>query len=91
MPHFMIVSIPYINLLNISWTIKCLLLRNMEPLKLLKEFAIYSLFLVLLLLKGTAYGVRICNNYSFTRTRLRYDLAVILFEDSSHANNHCDF
>ena len=24
MPHFMIVLIPYINLLNVSWNIKCL-------------------------------------------------------------------
>ena len=30
---FMIVSIPYINLLNISWIIECLFLRNMEHLK----------------------------------------------------------
>ena len=33
MPHFMIVLIPYINLLNLSWIINCLFLRNMEPLK----------------------------------------------------------
>ena len=32
MPHFMIVLIPYINLLNLSWIVKCLFLRNMEPL-----------------------------------------------------------
>ena len=32
MPHFMIVLIPYINLLNLSWIMKCLFLRNMEPL-----------------------------------------------------------
>ena len=35
MPHFMIVMIqliPSINLLNLSWIIKCLFLRNMEPL-----------------------------------------------------------
>ena len=31
-PPFMIVWIPYINLLNLSWIIKCLFLRNMEPL-----------------------------------------------------------
>ena len=31
MPHFMIVIIPYVNLLNLSWIIKCLFLRNMEP------------------------------------------------------------
>ena len=28
MPHFMIVLITYINLLNLSWIIKCLFLRN---------------------------------------------------------------
>ena len=28
----MIVLIPYINLLNLSWMVKCLFLRNMEPL-----------------------------------------------------------
>ena len=32
MPHFMIVLIPYINISNLSWRIKCLFLRNMEPL-----------------------------------------------------------
>ena len=35
MPHFMIVLIPYINSLNLSWIIKCLFLRNMEPLRIL--------------------------------------------------------
>ena len=30
----MIVLIPYINLLNLSWIIKCLFLRNMEPLRM---------------------------------------------------------
>ena len=34
-PHFMTVLIPYINLLNLSWIIKCLFLRNMEPLRLM--------------------------------------------------------
>ena len=29
----MIVLIPYINLLNLSWLIKCLFLRNMEPFR----------------------------------------------------------
>ena len=29
----MTVLIPYINLLNLSWVIKCLFLRNTEPLK----------------------------------------------------------
>ena len=33
MCHFMIVLIPCFNLLNLSWTIKCLFLRDMEPLK----------------------------------------------------------
>ena len=32
MPHFMIVLIPYINLLNIFLKIKCLFLRTKEPL-----------------------------------------------------------
>ena len=32
MSHFMIVIMPYINLLNLSWIKKCLFLRNMEPL-----------------------------------------------------------
>ena len=32
MPNFMIVLISYINLLNLSLIIKCLFLRNMEPL-----------------------------------------------------------
>ena len=30
--YFMIILIPYISLLNLFWTIKCLLLRNIEPL-----------------------------------------------------------
>ena len=34
MPHFMIVLILYINLLNISWIRKYLFLRNMEPLSI---------------------------------------------------------
>ena len=34
MPHFMIVLILYINLLNLSWIKKCLFLRNMEPLNI---------------------------------------------------------
>ena len=33
MPHFMIALRPCINLLNLSWMIKCLFLRNMESLK----------------------------------------------------------
>ena len=36
MPHFMIILIPYINLLNLSWIIKCLFLRTVEPLNSLK-------------------------------------------------------
>ena len=34
MPHFIIVIIPYSNLIHLSWIIKCLFLRNTEPLKL---------------------------------------------------------
>ena len=30
--HFMIVLVPYINSLNVSWIIKCQFLRNMAPL-----------------------------------------------------------
>ena len=30
-PRFMIVLIPYNNLLNLSWISKCLFLRNMKP------------------------------------------------------------
>ena len=33
MPYFMIILKLYINLLNLSWIIKCLFLRNMEPLR----------------------------------------------------------
>ena len=57
MPHFMIVLIPYINILNLSWIIKCLFLRNMEPLTerfmaapLLKLFLSFFFFFFLLLL-----------------------------------------
>ena len=32
MPHFMIVSILYINLLNLSWIKNVYILRNIEPL-----------------------------------------------------------
>ena len=43
MPHFMIVLIAYINLLNLSGMKKCLFLRNMEPL-MSKYFLIYLNF-----------------------------------------------
>ena len=33
MPHFMIILIPYINLLNLSWIMKCLFWSDMEPLR----------------------------------------------------------
>ena len=33
MPHLKILLIPYINLLNLAWRIKCLVLRYMEPLR----------------------------------------------------------
>ena len=39
MPYFMIVLIPYISLLNISWILKCLFLKNMEPLTLVSRKA----------------------------------------------------
>ena len=32
-PHFRIILMPYINLLKLSWIIKCLFLRDMEPLE----------------------------------------------------------
>ena len=38
MPHFMIILIPYIILLNLSWIIKCLFLRNREPLNCTNAF-----------------------------------------------------
>ena len=38
MPYFMIVLIPHIDLLNLSWIIKYLFLRNMEPLMFLKLY-----------------------------------------------------
>ena len=37
MSHFMLVLIPCINLLNLSWTIKCLFLRDMEPLRYINK------------------------------------------------------
>ena len=40
MPYFMIVFIPYINLLNLYLIVKCLFLRNMEPLKNCDDFLI---------------------------------------------------
>ena len=42
----MIVLIPYINLLNLSWFIKCLILRNMEPLKALEKLNAIHYFLL---------------------------------------------
>ena len=47
MPHFMIVLIPHIHLLNLFWIIKCLFLRNMEPLTSLFE-DIFSTVLLLI-------------------------------------------
>ena len=43
MSHFMIVLIPYINLLNLSWIIKCLFLRNMKPLNVSVKHNMYPL------------------------------------------------
>ena len=34
MPHFMIVLMPDIYLLNLSWIINCLILRNMDSLSI---------------------------------------------------------
>ena len=34
MPHFMVVLIPYINLLNLSWIIKCLFFEEYGALKI---------------------------------------------------------
>ena len=46
MSYLMIALIPCINLLNLSWIIKCLFLRNMEPLSGLdipkRFYAIFS-------------------------------------------------
>ena len=54
MPHFMIVLIPYINLLNLSWIIKCLFFRNVEPLIwlifLLKKMNFGFLYILMFLL-----------------------------------------
>ena len=74
-PRFMIVSIPYIkwhirgtsymplayiNLLNLSWLIKCLFLRNMNPchaasIKLARPFLIFS---------QTDYLIQVIHSYS---------------------------
>ena len=43
MSHFMIVSILIISLLNLSWIIKCVFLRNMEPLNCCDETKIRTL------------------------------------------------
>ena len=60
MPHFMILSILYINLLNLSWTKNCLFLRNMEPLILehinFFEFAASDLSLNCLLRPVSSIG-----------------------------------
>ena len=42
MPHFMIVFITDINLLNLSWIIKCLFLRNIESLSIKNAIQIDS-------------------------------------------------
>ena len=48
-PNFMIVLIPYINLLSLPWVIKCLFLRNMEPLKYFVEQQTVSNFWTIVL------------------------------------------
>ena len=46
MPQFVLVLIPYINLLNVSWIKKnCLFLRNMEPLIVSSYFLTFYLIL----------------------------------------------
>ena len=42
MSHFMIVLIPNINLLNLSWIIKCLFLKNIESLSIKNAIQIDS-------------------------------------------------
>ena len=39
---FMIILISYINLLNLSWILKCLCLRNMEHLRVFQIFTVYA-------------------------------------------------
>ena len=57
MPHFMTVLIPYINLLNFSWIIKCLPLRDMEPLQYLVEWQIVQTLIRLLLQEQSDQGL----------------------------------
>ena len=52
MPHVMIVLITYINLLNLSWIIKCLFLRTTEPLKV-KFKSAYTIYM-----HGNTYAKR---------------------------------
>ena len=42
MPHFMTILIPYIILVDLSWIIKCLFLRNMEPLRAIAVLFAFS-------------------------------------------------
>ena len=52
MPHFMIVLIFYVNLLNLSLIKKCLFLRNMKPLECIHSPERERIFLKILLLKN---------------------------------------
>ena len=68
MPHFVIVLIPYINLLNLPWIIKCLFLRNMEPLKVISNIISHKglsllcifIFLYLMGINTLLREVKIC-------------------------------
>ena len=51
----MIVLILYINLLNLSWIIKCLLLRNMVPLKYQSPLQQTTVFIFLIKLHLTVH------------------------------------
>ena len=44
MPYFMVLLIPDINLINLSWVIKCLFFRNMEPLKYFIYSVVFHIF-----------------------------------------------
>ena len=83
MPHFMIVVIPCNNLLNLSWTIKCLFLRDMEPLKsnaycffffcfffFFFLFFFFCFFFFLKLFHTVSDGLPVCNSLLFTLPKL---------------------
>ena len=57
MPHFMIILIPYINLLNLSWIMKCPFLRNTEPLRIFSHGAVH--------ITGAATSKHVCLNIPY--------------------------